>query len=106
MGYFNTPENKRVDVVRVIGGVLGFSHEELDKVWVLKTLTALDDSAAAPPKLWIMLTQQQQIDSIWPCVFTLTDVEMMSKRGKNKKVDHKAQSSGSLVLVTSVHVLE
>lgn len=32
MGYFNTPENKRMDVVRVIGGLLGFTHEELDKV--------------------------------------------------------------------------
>ena len=32
MGYFNTPENKRADVVRVIGGLLGFTHEELDKV--------------------------------------------------------------------------
>lgn len=32
MGYFNTPENKRMDVLRVIGGLLGFTHEELDKV--------------------------------------------------------------------------
>ena len=32
MGYFNTPENKRADVVRVIGGLLGFTHEELEKV--------------------------------------------------------------------------
>ncbi|KAJ7373403.1 Thyroid receptor-interacting protein 11 [Desmophyllum pertusum] len=44
MGYFNTPENKRVDVVRVIGGVLGFSHEELDKVGT---------GSSAPKGSWI-----------------------------------------------------
>ena len=33
MGYFTTPENKRAEVLRVIGGLLGFTHEELDKVF-------------------------------------------------------------------------
>lgn len=32
MSYFNTPENKRAEVVRVVGALLGFTHEELDKV--------------------------------------------------------------------------
>lgn len=32
MSYFNTPEKKRAEVVRVLGALLGFTHEELDKV--------------------------------------------------------------------------
>ena len=32
MTYFNTTESKRADVVRVIGSLLGFTHEELEKV--------------------------------------------------------------------------
>lgn len=44
MGYFNTPENKRADVVRVIGGLLGFTHEELDKVGT---------GSSAPKGSWI-----------------------------------------------------
>lgn len=32
LAYFNTSENKRAEVVHVIGGLLGFTHEELDKV--------------------------------------------------------------------------
>ncbi|KAK3749493.1 hypothetical protein QZH41_013466 [Actinostola sp. cb2023] len=31
-GYFNTPEGKRADVLHVVGGLLGFSQEELTKI--------------------------------------------------------------------------
>ncbi|XP_078351275.1 uncharacterized protein LOC144636014 isoform X2 [Oculina patagonica] len=44
MGYFNTPESKRADVMHVIGGLLGFTHEELDKVGT---------GSSAPKGSWI-----------------------------------------------------
>lgn len=35
-GYFNTPEGKRADVVHVIGGLLGFTPEEVHKVRIFQ----------------------------------------------------------------------
>ena len=32
LGYFHTPENKRPEVVRVLGNLVGFSQDELDEV--------------------------------------------------------------------------
>lgn len=44
MSYFNTPEKKRAEVVRVLGALLGFTHEELDKVGT---------GSSAPKGSWI-----------------------------------------------------
>lgn len=44
LSYFNTPENKRAEVVRVVGALLGFTHEELEKVGT---------GSSAPKGSWI-----------------------------------------------------
>ena len=33
LGYFHTPENKRSEVVRVLGHLVGFSQDEIDEVF-------------------------------------------------------------------------
>lgn len=32
LGYFHTPKNKRGDVLKLMGGVLGLNRDDLDKV--------------------------------------------------------------------------
>lgn len=32
LGYFHTPKNKRGDVLRLMGGVLGLNREDIDQV--------------------------------------------------------------------------
>lgn len=32
VGYFQTPKNKRCDVLRLMGGVLGLNREDIEKV--------------------------------------------------------------------------
>lgn len=32
LGYFHTPKNKRGDVLKLMGGVLGLNREDIDKV--------------------------------------------------------------------------
>ena len=34
LGYFSAPTNQRTEVVRLIGGVLDFSHDDMEKVGV------------------------------------------------------------------------
>ena len=32
LGYFHAPENKRLEVVRVLGNLVGFSQDEINQV--------------------------------------------------------------------------
>lgn len=32
LGYFHTPKNKRADVMKLMGSVLGLNREDIDKV--------------------------------------------------------------------------
>lgn len=35
LGYFHTPKNKRGDVLKLMGGVLGLDREDIEKVSLL-----------------------------------------------------------------------
>lgn len=38
LGYFHTPKNKRGDVLKLMGGVLGLNREDIDKVSCISSL--------------------------------------------------------------------
>lgn len=42
VGYFQTPKNKRCDVLRLMGGVLGLNREDIEKVSDTSTFIYLE----------------------------------------------------------------